>query len=194
MKSLGSAAAVVAALRDEAAAEIERLERDAAARLEALRTSVAAPVEDWQDALTAAADREAWMATVVAQGRAAIGAAPDVSAWRSALAREAVRHLPGPACVLRVPAPLSGDEAWRVELERDTGKRITLESCETIVGCAARTPDGRVSFENSLEARERRSAPEWRAALARLYDQAVAGAGTRADTAPAPRPVLVEQA
>jgi len=197
MRAWGSPAALIAALRDEAAAEIERLERDSALAMDGLRapaTASMAPAdadarlaaarrlaadaeadEDWQDVVATATDRDAWIAEIVRRGRAAIATAPDVESWTATLAREAVEALPGDACVLVLPgsiAPRFGD-AWREALERQTGKRIAIEVGTLAAGCCARTPDGRVAFDNSLEARERRAQTAWRAELAKRYDAAV---------------------
>jgi vacuolar-type H+-ATPase subunit E/Vma4 len=200
MKAWGSAAAVIAAVRDDAAVEAERLERAADAALAALRRAAVAASdapdlaprvasarraaaelladEDWQDMVDAAADRDAWIASIAQQGRRAFATAPEALAWTAALACEAVRQLPGSACVVTVPAGLSPapDEAWRLALEASTGRQITLERGPFPAGCVARTPDGRVTFDNRLEAREGRMRTRWRAALARIYEAAVADA------------------
>jgi vacuolar-type H+-ATPase subunit E/Vma4 len=197
MKAWGSSASVIAALGDDAAAEVERLERDAAAALERLRASPApggggpdpAPRlaaarraaadleadEDWQDIVAAAADRDAWIASIVDQGRRAIAGAPDVLAWTAALAEDAARALPGSDCIVSVPAAVLPqiDDAWRGGVERRSGKRVTLEAAPFAAGCMARTPDGRITFDNRLDAREARTLPQWRAALARTYESAV---------------------
>jgi hypothetical protein len=200
VKTWGSAASVIAALRDDAAAEMARLEREsdaAVARAGALPAPAgpAAPSprvpaarraaadlladEDWQDTIAAAEDREAWMAGVVARGRAAAAAAPDALAWTAALAREAIARLPGTACIVTVPealVPAAADAAWRGALERSAGRAITIEGGAFAAGCIARTTDGRVAFDNRAEAREARTATRWRAALARVYESAVADA------------------
>jgi hypothetical protein len=198
MKAWGSTAAVIAALQDDAAAAGERLEREADTALAALQAAGAATPdapdpepslaaarravadlradEDWQDAVDAATDRDAWIASIATQGRRTFAAAPEALAWTAALAREAVRQLPGSACVVTVPAGLSPapDEGWRVALEASTGRQITLERGSFDSGCVARTPDGRVTFDNRIEAREARMTTEWRGALARIYQTAIA--------------------
>lgn len=200
MKTWGSAAAVIAAVRDDAAVEGEHLERAADAAVAALGSAAVASAEgpdpasrlasarrtaaelladeDWQDTVDAAADRDAWIASVAQQGRRAFATAPDALTWTAALAREAVRQLPGSACVVTVPAGLSPapDEAWRLALEASTGRQIALEHGPFPAGCLARTPDARVTFDNRLEAREDRMRTRWRAALARIYEMAVADA------------------
>lgn len=198
MTAWGSAAALVAALRDDAAAERERRERESAAalaalpgeavagadsavagsdRLDAVRRAVAEAdaAEDWADTVSATADRDAWIAAIALEGRRAITAAPEVQRWLEALTREAVAALPGDACVVALPAPLvAGAEAWRAAVEHDSGKRLVFESASLAAGCTARTPDGRVAFDNTIEARERRAWARWRTAVARIYDAAQA--------------------
>jgi hypothetical protein len=197
MTAWGSAAAVVAAVRDDAAAERERLERDTEATLDALtRSAAGVPVvadggervdaarraaaearaaEDWEDIMTAAADRDAWITAVAAEGRRAIAAGPDAAAWLEQVAREAAAGLPGDACVLVVPAAqLAGAQVWCERVARDLRKTIRIEAGEVTAGCVARTPDGRVTFDNTVDARERRLRVEWRSAVARLYDEAIA--------------------
>jgi vacuolar-type H+-ATPase subunit E/Vma4 len=198
MRAWGSAPAVIEAIRDEAAAEIERIEREAAVALDRLRATLTdAPSipdaearlaaarrlaadsetdEEWQDIVAASTDRDAWIAEVADVGSAAVVAAPDTSIWTDRLASEAVGALEGDACVLVVPSLVapSLDGGWRAALERKTGKRITLESGPLSAGCIARSCDGRVTFDNSLDARVRRAQTAWRAALAKVYDEAIA--------------------
>ena len=200
MRTWGSAAAVAAAVRDDAAAERERLERETAEALEALTRPTGAPMaaagsgegaerldavrrgaaeaeaaEDWEDTVSAASDRDAWITAVAAEGRRAIATGPEAQAWLERVTREAVAELPGDACVVTVPsAQVAGADAWRARVAADLKKTIRLEPGDLIAGCVARTPDGRVTFDNTVEARERRSRTEWRTAIARLYDEAIA--------------------
>jgi hypothetical protein len=197
MRAWGSAAAVIAALRDDAAAERERLERESASVLEALSADVAPRTpecddaagsdrvdvvrranaeadagEDWEDVVAAAADRDAWISAVAEAGRRAIAAAPDAQGFLARLTREAVFELPGDEAIVALPSALVADaEAWRGAIERDTRKRLAFEAAPFAAGCIARTPDGRVTFDNTVEARERRSRTEWRTAIARLYEE-----------------------
>ena len=116
---------------------------------------------------------------VAQQGRRALAPRPDALAWTAALAREAVGQLPGSACIVTVPAGLSPapDEAWRLALgSGDRQDRSRSSAGAFAAGCLARTPDGRVTFDNRIEAREERTRTEWRAALARIYETAVAAA------------------
>ena len=200
MRTWGSAAAVVAAVRDDAAAERERLERETAAALEDLARSIAAPpatgsstgggdrldtvrraageaqaAEDWEDTVSAASDRDAWITAVAAEGRRAIATGPAAWAWLERVTREAVAELPGDACVVTIPAAQLADaDSWCRSVGADLKKSIRLEAGDISAGCLARTPDGRVTFDNTVEARERRARTEWRTAIARLYDEAVA--------------------
>ena len=210
MRAWGSAPAVVAAVRDDAAAERERLERESQAAIDALtrEAAVAAPsstaggsaterldavrraavegdaAEDWEDTVTAASDRDAWIAAVAAEGRRRIAAGPAAQAWLERVVREAAAELPGAACVVTVPAALlAGAQGWRAGVERDLQKQLTLQAGELTAGCVARTPDGRVTFDNTVEARERRARTEWRTAVARLYDEAIAAAPAAAGIA-----------
>ena len=199
MKTWGSAAAVIAALRDDAAAEIERLERESAIALERMRSASAATVipadgerlaaaqrtiadlemdEDWQDVVAAAADRDAWISAVAARARRAIADAPDAVAWTAAMAADAIRQLPAPDCILTVPAALRPylDDGWRAALSTATGKTIVIEDGPFAAGCLARTADGRVSFDNRTEAREARTLAQWQASVADLYERAVSEA------------------
>ena len=200
MKTLGSAAAVIAAMRDDAAAEIEKLERETASAIESLRVPAGSPAGDaararqvdaarrtaldrgveeaWQDARAMLTDREAWMASVVDAGARRLADPSDAERGRRLMAdfiREAVPHLPGPALVVSAPAGFAAvlTDAWRRELETDTGRTLTLGFTGPAAGCIVGTPDGSVTFDNSVAARSRRSASEWRAALARLYEDAV---------------------
>jgi hypothetical protein len=200
MRAWGSAAAVAAAVRDDAAAERERLERETAAALEGLARSITAPsaaapsagggdrldtarrvageaeaAEDWEDTVSGASDRDAWITAVAADGRRAIATGPEARAWLERVTREAVAELPGDACVVKVPAAQLADAAsWCESVGADLKKSIRLEAGDISAGCIARTPDGRVTFDNTVEARERRARTEWRTAIARLYDEAVA--------------------
>jgi vacuolar-type H+-ATPase subunit E/Vma4 len=194
MRTWGSAAAVVAALRDDAAAERERLERENEEALASLRAPAAQAADDesdagldrvrrslaeaeaaddWDGTVTAASDRDAWIGEVAERGRRAIAADPAPQPWLERLAREAMGELPGARCVVVVPAAqVAGAEAWRGAMERETGKAITIEGGTFAAGCIARTPDGRVVFDNTVDARERRSRTAWRTAVARVYDAA----------------------
>lgn len=199
MKRWGSGAAVAAAVREDAAAERERLERENGAEIERLRnashTRPPAPPDDrleivrrsalerdadeeWQTAQAALEDREAWIAEVVRTGRARLSslAGEDAARWIAALIREGAAHLPTAAFVVTLPVSLAPvcTDAWRQGLEREVGRSFTTEFDGERAGCVLRTPDGRITFDNSAEARERRTLGRWRPALARIYDLAVA--------------------
>ena len=91
MKPLGSVAAVIAAIREDASAEAEALEGRARAEIERIRTQEAGDVvtvpdlerrltaarqasqarlsqEDWEDRREAVEDREHWIARAVERG------------------------------------------------------------------------------------------------------------------------------
>lgn len=197
MRAWGSADAVIAAVRDDAAAECERIERvsaqaierlteeartrpteiDGSERLAAVRRADADAdaAEDWEDAVTAAADRDAWVEAIAEAGRQALTDATGAPAWLERLVRESVSHVPGPDCIVTVPHGLASVAAgWRDAIERATGRRLVFEDGAFAAGCIARSADGRVTFDNTVAARERRSRTEWRAAVARLYDAAIA--------------------
>jgi vacuolar-type H+-ATPase subunit E/Vma4 len=198
MKAWGSAASVMAAIADDAASEIERLEHAAdetIARRHANQTGVPAPVDpgprlamarrgaaeldleqDWQDALAAARDRDEWIAAVIEAGRATLATAGDSVEWTAALVVEAVRQLPaGASVVVAVPAAIrrATDDAWRSALENRTGRSLVFEDGRFSAGCTVRTADGRVSFDNRVDARAARTETAWRTALVRRYDAAV---------------------
>ena len=197
MTAWGSAAAVIAALRDDAAVEGERLQRDAEAaalkvrqvgtdatasaeldgRLDAVRRDLAeaSSAAEWEDTVAAAADRDAWIDAVAAEGRRRLASDGDAASWLQARITESVRALPGTSAVVTVPAAhVPAVAALRQDIEAASGKQITIEAGILAAGCLVRTPDGRVTFDNSVEARERRARSEWRAAVARCYDAAVA--------------------
>jgi hypothetical protein len=175
------------------------MERDADAALETLKRTMATPPlppdadarltaarrlaadrdadEDWEDVVSTMTDRDTWIADVVRRGCVAIAAAPDAIEWTESLAREALAALSGEPCVLIVPADLvSPLEARRPALEECSAKRITIEAGSLAAGCIGRTADGRVTFDNSLEARARRMQTRWRAILAKAYDEAALSA------------------
>lgn len=207
MKAWGSTGSVIAAIADDAASEIERLERAAdetIARRRATQAVVPAPVDpgprlamarrgaaeldleqDWQDALAAARDRDEWIAAVIDAARPALATARDVVPWTAALVVEAVRQLPpGASVIVAVPAAilLATDDAWRSALESRTGRSLVFEKGSFTAGCTVRTGDGRVSFDNRLDARAARMSTEWRTALVRRYDAAI-GAGVPTEAA-----------
>jgi vacuolar-type H+-ATPase subunit E/Vma4 len=199
MRAWGSADAVIAAVHDDAAVERERIEQETAAaltalaraaetgedrheagsdvQLEAVRSAAVAAeaAEDWDDTVATAADRDAWILEIAAAGRLRIATDAAVQAWLERTIREAVTALPGSACSVTVPEEqLAAAQRGRAAIEAEVNRQITLEGGALTAGCHARTPDGRITFDNTLEGRERRRRLEWRAAVARIYDQAVA--------------------
>lgn len=197
MRTLGSAAAVIAAIQEDARSEADRLAGETARaattlasageRVEALdrETRLAAARRDaservarahWLDMRAALEARERWMAEAVARGRqrldaaTASGAGPAILA---ALAAEGIAWLRAAACevVLDPPDLARVGESWAQELALRTGCPDLRVVAGTVGGgCIVRTVDGRASFDNSWNARDRRFAHEWRAALGRLYE------------------------
>jgi vacuolar-type H+-ATPase subunit E/Vma4 len=210
MKTLGSVAAVVAAIREEANAEVDRMEREAAVEMAALgRTRptagpdpesdprvVAARArardedsrEEWNTGLQDLEDRERWMNKVVAVGRQVFADLSDPAAVKrltAALVDEAAARLPSGACVLVVPegAARHLDEPWCVQMSTRIGRQLSLEAGPLTAGCVVRLADRPMAYDNTLEARERRTEVEWRAALARRYAGAIAHIDERTPTA-----------
>jgi vacuolar-type H+-ATPase subunit E/Vma4 len=213
MRPLGSVAAVIAAVREDASAEAEVLDRRAGADAEHVRTLAVADVvtvpdldrrlmaarqtsesrlaqEDWEDRREAVADRERWIARAVELGRRQLvdpGDAPTRRERLAALAREALSRLPGGVCELVVPdadvAWLGPD--WCRAVARGAGRdEVRVVAGSHEGGCIARTLDGRASFDNSYAARAERFQAAWRSALAEVYEQAQRGAPSSADLEP----------
>jgi vacuolar-type H+-ATPase subunit E/Vma4 len=201
MKPLGSLAALLAAIRDDAAAEVEAIQRDADAAVARLAADDAAcppppggdtPVlaaardrsrvriaqEDWHDARDAIAEREQWMARVVELGTAHLLERPTTAQRRAelgALAREAVARLPAGAIELVVDEAAANDldDDWRAALAASRGgDPITIVTAAVNGGCLARSADGRAAFDNRYAARAERLQAQWRAELAAIYERA----------------------
>ena len=202
MKPLGSVAAVVAAIREDAAGEVEAIARQADADIARLRADDAAqPVtfaegdvqvaaardgararlaqEDWLDSRAAIEEREAWLAQVTAIGheRIGLGATAEIQGQRlDRLIQESITRLPSTAVEVVVSAADAAllDEAWRERFQL----AHRLESLAITVGaiaggCLVRTGDGRASYDNTYAARSERFRNAWRAALAEVYERAV---------------------
>jgi vacuolar-type H+-ATPase subunit E/Vma4 len=200
VKALGSPAAVVAALRDDADAEVELIERETQASLARLAAEEAAepPVlperelrlaaahrrareqlaqEDVLDAREALEGREAWLARAVAAGQRAIeepAPAPQRRAELGRLAREGLDRLAGEAIdVLVAPADAALlDDAWARDLAPGRAVRVVASTELAHGGCLVRSADGKVTFDNTLPARARRFEAAWRSALGALYQGA----------------------
>lgn len=196
MKLLGSPAAVIAATAAEAEADLAEIERESEAsaaelalappearggeaerraRIDAARREVVGVLahEDWLDVREAIEAREAWVARVVALGTERLahgGGSPTEVIFR--LATEALERLPGEACEVVVSpadvADLADDLGAR--LARAANKQeVRIVEGDVRGGCRVRSTDGRVSFDNSFDARSRRLEPVWRAALAEIH-------------------------
>jgi vacuolar-type H+-ATPase subunit E/Vma4 len=209
MKVLGSVAAVVAAIREDAAVEVDAIARQADADIARLRAEDAArPLtfaegemqlatardsararvahEDWLDSRTAIDEREAWFAHVVALGQQRLGLGGDEHQKQrlARLVRESLGRLQSPAVdivVSAADAPLL-DEAWQLELRRAHRlDTLTITSGPIDGGCLVRTIDGRASYDNTFPARADRFCTAWRAAMAELYDRSVQRLAQSAD-------------
>ena len=202
MKPLGSVAAVIAAIREDAAVEVDGIVRQADADVARLRAEDAADLitfpegdmqiaaarerartrlaqEDWLDTRAAIDEREAWLARAVELGRQRLddAAAPAVRRQRLArLAKECIERLPSGALELIVTADDASllDDGWRAAV-MNSAELLSVSVVPGNVdgGCIVRTADGRASFDNSYRARADRLRTAWRAALATLYERAV---------------------
>ena len=189
MKPLGSAAAVLATLRDEAQGEIERIEQEADASVarwsrdepaageapdRAERLAAAARQrrerlarEDWEDRRVGLELREEWIRQVIEEGRKLLegaGSREERRALLRATADEALRRLPeGERCTISV-APRDAD---LLDAEFLGDRMVAGPPADIRGGCIVRT--AHFVVDNSLEERERRFEPEWRSALAKAY-------------------------
>ncbi len=203
MKAMGSIAAVIAAVREDASAEAEALERQAQEdveriRGEAIREVVTIPdhdirlaaarqhaqsrlgQEDWEDTREAVADREQWIARAVELGEQRLADPVEPQIRRDLLARfarEAIVRLPGrvfEVVVSASDAALLGPE-WCTAVAADAERDdVRVAPGQVDGGCIVRTPEGRASFDNSYSGRARRFQAGWRSALADIYERAVA--------------------
>ena len=176
MQPLGSIAAVCAAIREDAAAEAERIAREGAAareRLLAVDEGPALPTaerearisaarrharellatEDAADARTLLEAREQWMAAVVERAMRSLSES-DRRNRLQALARELRQRLP--KSILTVaPEDVAFVEGAVADSSMHAG--------------GMRATDGKLTLDESLEARARRLEPIWRAALGRIW-------------------------
>jgi vacuolar-type H+-ATPase subunit E/Vma4 len=201
MKTLGSPAAVAAAVRDEAEAEAERIAREgrgAVARIgeEYARQIVALPVEeallsaarrdararlaqeDLLDARGALEIREVWLRRAVTEGERLLDehtpTVDDRRAHLARLAREGLDRLPG-ASLEVVVAPTDGPfvvDPWAQELAPGRTVGLVVSDDITRGGCVVRTADGKVSFDNTRQARARRFSAAIRTTLGAIYKRA----------------------
>ena len=212
MKPLGSVAAVVAAIREDASADVDaivrqadadcaRLASDGATRPIALpegelqitaareraRTRVAQ--EDWLDTRAAIDEREAWLARAAERGMQRLDDALTTAERQRRLARlaqEAIERLQANALEVVVSTNNAAilDEQWRAAVIAAANLRALTISAEDVGGgCLVRTSDGRASFDNTYRARIDRFRTMWRAALARMYEDVVHG-GAQAQALP----------
>ncbi|HET7788685.1 MAG TPA: V-type ATP synthase subunit E family protein [Myxococcales bacterium] len=187
MKPQGSAAAVVAMMRDDAAIEVDRIEREAeaaAARIGAdepeqgvaadREARLSAAARERRDRLARAEGedrrasldlREEWMKKVIAQGRKLLED-PEPRVERRAvlerLVKEALERLPPGDRVVSVCAADAGLVDPGILAGATLGPPAQIRG-----GCIARS--GNLTVDNSFDERERRLETRWRAALARMY-------------------------
>lgn len=189
MKPVGSAASVLATLRDDAQAEIDRIEQEAeaaAAKSARDEPGSAEPAdreerlaaaarqrrerlarEDWEDRRVALELREEWIGQVIGEGRKLLEAEGDAKQRRAllhALADEALRRLPaGDRCTISVAAR----DAGLLDAELLGDRLVAGPPAPIRGGCIVRAAN--LVVDNSLEERERRFESDWRAALAKAY-------------------------
>jgi vacuolar-type H+-ATPase subunit E/Vma4 len=202
MKPLGSVAAVIAAIREDAAVEAEGLQRHAQAEIDRIRSLSAHDIvrlpdrerrmaaarqqaharlaqEDWEDTRQIMADRETWLTRAVTLGQQRLAEGDDAQR-RDRLARlacEGLARLPHTACDVVVRE----DDLARLgpEWQRALASTAVREDFRVVAGqldggCIVRTADGRASFDNSYAGRARRLETVWRSALAELFERAIA--------------------
>jgi vacuolar-type H+-ATPase subunit E/Vma4 len=203
VKPLGSIAALVAAIGDDAAAEAEGITAtaDAAvARITADARNCPAPggaddrvlsaardraririaQEDWHDARDAVAQREAWIQRVITAGTQQVHERQTTAETKrilTSLALEAIARLPSgriEIVVADADAPLL-DHSWRASVSPSgDATQVAITTAPIGGGCIARSADGRASFDNTYTARTERLQSKWRAELADFYERVTA--------------------
>ena len=167
MQTIGSVAALVAAIAEEAAAEVERIEQMPIAvepppepprrdeeRLNVIRRENAERIarQEWEGTRAAIEQREAWIRSVVEHA--------ELKGDPMPLAIEALRHVRGDDCEIAISP---GD---RIDVTK-LGRRARVVEAPISGGCIVTSGD--VTFDNSYEARARRLESEWRNALSEMY-------------------------
>jgi vacuolar-type H+-ATPase subunit E/Vma4 len=214
MKPLGSIAALVAAVRDDATAEADAIENDAAQAVARLlaehetplpsgsddrraietareRARVRIAQEDWEDARDAIAERETWMRRAIEIGKRRLSEPRTPEERRTtllALAREAIVRLPpGPLEVVVAEGDAAAlDRDWRAALVAPADPdAVRVVTASIDGGLLLRSGDGRAMFDNTFTARADRLESAWRAALADLYERATSSLSARPEP-PAP--------
>ena len=183
MKTLGSPASVLAAMREDGAAEVERIEHETlveTARLaESGQAEIVAPDreeklaaasreareriarEDWDDARAALEARERWMQRAAEEGRKLLTTDRETL---KLLASEALQRLPKGPCTLHVSRSTPVDDALLRELGLERGEPVEISG-----GCIVRSTQSALSVDNSFEERARRFQVQLRAALGKAY-------------------------
>jgi vacuolar-type H+-ATPase subunit E/Vma4 len=200
VKTLGSVAAVTAAVNDDVDAEAQELERQAEARARAVLQEADAPAatapdtgqrlaaarraaverlarEDWEDRRDLLDRRDAWMRRVVQAAMERLRQPAEPGARRAELARlaaEGLRNLRGADFEVGAAPDDAAllDETWCREVAAGRPGAVVRVVSSALVrdGCLLRAAGGRASFDNTYEARARRLEPEWRSALGLLYE------------------------
>ena len=206
MKPLGSIAALVAAIGDDAAAEAEGISANADAAVERItadvqncpsprgaedrvlsaardRARIRVAQEDWHDARDAVAQREAWIQRVITIGTQQVHERQTTAETKrilTALALEAIARLPSGAIeivVAEADAPLL-DRGWRASVSPSgDADQVALTTAPIDGGCIARSIDRRASFDNTYAARTERLQSKWRAELSDFYERVTAQIG-----------------
>jgi vacuolar-type H+-ATPase subunit E/Vma4 len=195
MKTLGSVAAVVAALRDEGREQAEQVLAAADARVSApppggqdgaplpasearraaarRRARERLAVEDLADSRAALEARAAFFVRAAEEGGKLLRAPEPDEVRRDrlhALAAEAIARLPGDRELIVALSP--EDAAVMGEGPAPAlGPRVVVVADAALgpADCLVRTADGRLAVDNGVEARVRQFEPVWRAALAELH-------------------------
>lgn len=182
MQSLGSAASVIAAIREDAAAEADRIDEAArlqitAIRAEGISAGVAIPDRDlriararaesderiarqeWEGRRQAIEQREAWIQRIVTEserrGRTS-------AAQLQALIHEALARIEAAECEIVV-----AQQDLPLVDPKQLGRDVRVIAGPISGGCIVSAGD--LAFDNSLEARALRLEPEWRSALSEVY-------------------------
>ena len=187
MHTFGNPAAVLAVVADDCAAEVSEVDRsvdaglatlardptpaardDRALRLEGAhrRARERLAREDWLDRRAALEAREAWIQRVMAEGLRRLREEPDPGQRRARLearAREAFDELG------QARGSVVAVAAAEASLLEGSGLPVVADPGLSEGACLARSSEGRLSFDNGVEARARRLEGLWRAALAEAY-------------------------
>lgn len=196
MRTLGSVASVIASIDAEAEEQAERLRQASRESVELLGGRPEEPLslperearlldahrqarrllgeEQWLDRKERIEGREQWLGAIVVEANERLRKKKEREVFER-LAREALSKLPAVPCELVVSPEAAGwfDAAWCQRVAGESGKPLVgvIGGPDSMWGCTARTGDGRMEFDNGLEARSRRLEPVWRRALLEIYER-----------------------